>query len=135
MHVHRIIYYWEFTRQVTSSLTGAVPWVRRDFILSFLHSTMRGLRKETLERRRSTTWRTTVLFTRILMMIRSQSFMIVSSLTINSLTLMTPQGNKGAFLSPLVSACLAVHLKKTINNVIQYGYPVGALAIATAVVC
>ena len=61
--------------------------------------------------------------------------MIVSSLTINSLTLMTPQGNKGAFLSPLVSACLAVHLKKTINNVIQYGYPVGALAIATAVVC
>jgi hypothetical protein len=37
-------------------------------------------------------------------------------------------------MSPLVSACLAVHLKKTINNVIQYGYPVGALAIATAVV-
>lgn len=44
------------------------------------------------------------------------------------------QGNKGAFLSPLVSACLGVHLKKTINNVIQYGNPVGALAIATAVV-
>ena len=45
-----------------------------------------------------------------------------------------PQGNKGAFMSPLVSACLAVHLKKSINNAIQYGYPVGALAIATAVV-
>ena len=45
-----------------------------------------------------------------------------------------PQGNKGAFLSPLVSACLAVHLKKTTNNVIQYGYPVGALAIVVAVV-
>lgn len=44
------------------------------------------------------------------------------------------QGNKGAFMSPLVSACLGVHLKKTVNNVIQYGYPVGALAIATAVV-
>ncbi|KAF8806109.1 hypothetical protein BYT27DRAFT_7212388 [Phlegmacium glaucopus] len=42
-------------------------------------------------------------------------------------------GNRGAFLSPLVSMCLAVHLKKTENNVIQYGYPVGALAIATAV--
>ena len=46
-----------------------------------------------------------------------------------------PQGNKGAFLSPLVSACLAVHLKKTINNVIQFSHPVGALAIAAAVVC
>ena len=44
------------------------------------------------------------------------------------------QGNKGAFLSPLVSACLAVHVKKTVNNVIQYGYPAGALAIVTAVV-
>ncbi|KIM35954.1 hypothetical protein M413DRAFT_428169 [Hebeloma cylindrosporum] len=42
-------------------------------------------------------------------------------------------GNKGAFLSPLVSTCLAVHLKKTIHNVKQYGYPVGALAMATAV--
>ena len=37
-------------------------------------------------------------------------------------------------MSPLVSACLGVHFKKTVNNVIQYGYPVGALAIATAVV-
>ena len=37
-------------------------------------------------------------------------------------------------MSSLVSAYLAVHLKKTINNVMQYGYPVGALAIATAVV-
>jgi hypothetical protein len=45
------------------------------------------------------------------------------------------QGNKGAFLSPLVSTCLAVHLKKTMFNVKQYGNPVGALAIATAVVC
>jgi hypothetical protein len=44
------------------------------------------------------------------------------------------QGNKGAFLRPLVSTCLAVHLKKTMHNVKQYGYPVGALAIATAVV-
>ncbi|KAF8800095.1 hypothetical protein BYT27DRAFT_7149065 [Phlegmacium glaucopus] len=43
------------------------------------------------------------------------------------------KGNKGAFLNPLVTACLAAHLKKTLNNVIQYGYPVGALAIATAV--
>ncbi|KAF8802591.1 hypothetical protein BYT27DRAFT_7260895 [Phlegmacium glaucopus] len=43
------------------------------------------------------------------------------------------KGNKGAFLSPLVTACLAAHIKKTMNNVIQYGYPVGALAIATAV--
>ena len=39
---------------------------------------------------------------------------------------------KGAFLSPLVSTCLAVHLKKTEHNVIQYGFPVGGLAIATA---
>ncbi|KAF8808382.1 hypothetical protein BYT27DRAFT_7337767 [Phlegmacium glaucopus] len=39
----------------------------------------------------------------------------------------------GAFLSPLVSMCLGVHLKKTEHNVIQYGYPVGALAVATAV--
>jgi hypothetical protein len=45
-----------------------------------------------------------------------------------------PQGNKGAFLSALVSTCFATHLKKTINNVIQYGYPVGALAITAAVV-
>lgn len=45
-----------------------------------------------------------------------------------------PQGKKGPFLSPLVSACLAAHLKKTINNVIQYGYPVGALTIATAII-
>ena len=37
-------------------------------------------------------------------------------------------------MSPLFSACLAVHLKKTINNVIQYGYPVGALAMVAAVV-
>jgi hypothetical protein len=44
------------------------------------------------------------------------------------------QGNKGAFLSPLVSTCLAVHLKKTMHNLKQYGYPVGALAIATAVI-
>ena len=29
------------------------------------------------------------------------------------------QGNKGAFLSPLVSACLAVHMKKTMLNVKQ----------------
>ncbi|KAF8815867.1 hypothetical protein BYT27DRAFT_7286661 [Phlegmacium glaucopus] len=43
------------------------------------------------------------------------------------------KGNKGAFLNPLVTACLTAHLKKTLNNVIQYGYPVGALAIATAV--
>jgi hypothetical protein len=42
--------------------------------------------------------------------------------------------NKGAFLNPLVSACLAVHLKKTSHNVIQYGYPVGGLAIAISVV-
>jgi hypothetical protein len=38
-------------------------------------------------------------------------------------------------MSPLVSACLAAHLKKTVNNVIQYGYPVGALAMVAAVVC
>ena len=44
-------------------------------------------------------------------------------------------GDKGAFLSPLVSTCLAVHLKKAILNIKQYGYPVGGLAIATAVVC
>lgn len=38
-----IIYYWElWFRQVTSSLTGVVQWVRRDFALSFFHSTMRG---------------------------------------------------------------------------------------------
>ena len=37
-------------------------------------------------------------------------------------------------MSPLVSVCLVVHLKKTINNVTQYGYPVGTLTIATAVV-
>ena len=49
-------------------------------------------------------------------------------------TYVSDQGNKGAFLSPLVCACLAVHLKKTMHNVKQYGYPVGALAIATAVV-
>ena len=41
----------------------------------------------------------------------------------------------GAFKSPLVSACLAAHLKKMAHNVIQYGYPVGALAMVAAVVC
>ena len=41
----------------------------------------------------------------------------------------------GAFKSPLVSACLAAHLKKTAHNIIQYGYPVGALAMVAAVIC
>lgn len=58
----------------------------------------------------------------------------ISIITCFSDSTVIPQGNKGAFLNPLVSACLAIHLKKTINNVIQYGYPLGALAITAAVV-
>lgn len=56
-------------RQATSSLTGVVPWVRKDFVLSFLLSTTWELRKVMQVRRQSTTWRTTVSFTRTLMMI------------------------------------------------------------------
>jgi hypothetical protein len=48
------------------------------------------------------------------------------------------QEDKGAFKSPLISLALAAHLRLTIGNQHLnedgYGYPIGALAVATAVV-
>ena len=87
------------------------------------------------QRQQSTTWRTIVSFIRTLTTLMCVSLLSITiHLRWQWMCTIISQGNKGAFLSPLVSVCLAVHLKKTINNVIQYGNPVGALAIATVVV-
>jgi hypothetical protein len=62
----------------------------------------------------------------------------VSLLSISSDTVCIQSQQKGAFQSSFVSLALAAHLKMTIGNVhlddARYGYPVGALAIAAAVV-
>jgi hypothetical protein len=65
------IQYREF-RQATCSSTGVVSWGRRDFVLSFLHSTTRELRKRTHPKQQSFTWRTSVSFTRILMPLKKR---------------------------------------------------------------
>ena len=56
----------------------------------------------------------------------------------DTLTTRQSQEDKGAFRSPLISLGLAAHLKMTIGNEHLdgegYPYPVGGLAVATAVV-
>ena len=73
--IHKLVLniYYQMFRQVTFSLTGVVPWVRKDFVLSFLHSTAREYQRKMHRRLRSITWRITVLFIRIQIMIRCVS--------------------------------------------------------------